>query len=167
VNAIVGFLLNDARILEYLMNKHMKEYTALIENRALKDEYKMIENRELNAKNEMVENRESNTNVLKKLMDENYLLKFNINRAHRLAGTKSPLRLNWHASYQDAEGGKMRRGLVCKSRRRGRGHGLVCNSRRRGRGGLVCKSRRGRRSGGLVCKSRRRGRVGVINSARL
>jgi len=117
MNTIVDFLLKDPRILKYLMKNRMEEYNALIKNREL------------------------NTVDLK---DENYRLKFNINRAHRVAGTTSPLKLNWKMSY--AEGGKMRRRLTHRLVRKSRlTHRRLVRKSRLTHRRLVRKSHKSRR----------------------
>jgi hypothetical protein len=80
VNEIVDFLLNDARISQYLMNY---DATALIKNNELK-----MENETLKP-------------LLPGLIKENEELAFRINNAHRIAGTQSPLKMNWGMSYGD------------------------------------------------------------------
>jgi hypothetical protein len=80
VNEIVDFLLNDARISQYLMNY---DATALIKNNELK-----MENETLKP-------------LLPGLIKENGELVFRINNAHRIAGTQSPLKMNWRMSYGD------------------------------------------------------------------
>lgn len=126
VNAIVDFLLTNTRIAQYLMTNATKEYNALIENNALRKE-----NEKLPGLNE--------------LKEQNRLLGFQINVAHRERGTRSPVQnppwkmpypelslVNEYYNYKH-EGGKMRRRrLVRKSRR------LVRKTRRR----LVRKTRR-------------------------
>ena len=124
VNAIVDFLLTNTRIAQYLMTNATKEYNALIENNALRKE-----NEKLPGLNE--------------LNEQNRLLGFKINVAHRERGTRSPVQNPpWKMPYPTSDeafeyynhgGGKMRRRrLVRKSRR------LVRKTRRR----LVRKTRR-------------------------
>ena len=124
VNAIVDFLLTNTRIAQYLMTNATKEYNALIENNALRKE-----NEKLPGLNE--------------LKEQNRLLGFKINVAHRERGTRSPVQNPpWKMTYpefmsypalDEHVGGKMRRRLVRKTRRR-----LVRKTRRR----LVRKTRR-------------------------
>ena len=80
VNEIVDFLLNDARISQYLMNY---DATALIKNKELK-----MENETLKP-------------LLPGLIKENEELAFRINNAHRIAGTQSPLKMIWRMSHGD------------------------------------------------------------------
>jgi hypothetical protein len=100
VNAIVDFLLKDARISEHLMTHSTNDFNALIENRALR------------AENETLKSLFPDLNKL------NRELVFKVNSAHRIAGTKSPLKLNWKMSY--AQGGKVHRQTRRRRRRRRR-----------------------------------------------
>ena len=107
VNTIVDFLLNDARISQYLMN--YDETNALIENKALKIE------------NETLKRRYPNWN---QLMEDNRKLAIQINKAHRIAGTQSPLKIHWKMSYGEGNeyyisttGGKKARKTAKKSKR--------------------------------------------------
>ena len=108
VNAIVDFLLTNTRIAQYLMTNDTKEYNALIENNALRKE-----NEKLPGLNE--------------LKEQNRLLGFKINVAHRERGTRSPVQdPPWRMSYageggipgngwkMSSEGGKMRRHFTCR-----------------------------------------------------
>ena len=77
-DAIVDLLLNDARILQYLINH---------------DETNMMKaNKELKLENENLKRSYPNW---KQLIEDNRELAFNINKAHRIAGTKSPVILDW------------------------------------------------------------------------
>ena len=77
-NAIIDFLLNDARISQFIM-KYDKSNT-------------MHENNELKIENENLKRSYPNWN---QLMKDNITLAFNINKAHRIAGTRSPLIGDW------------------------------------------------------------------------